>query len=469
MFFLFNTLSRKKEEFTPLKKGVVSIYTCGPTVYNFAHIGNLRTYIFEDLLKRALLFRGYKVKHAMNITDVGHLTSDADEGEDKMEIGARREGKHPLEIARFYEKKFFSDLKDIGAVPPSKVKRATETVAQQIAIIKILEKRGFTYKDKSAVYFNTSKLPEYGKLSGQKISDKKTGSRKEVVVDSGKKNPADFALWFFIAGRYQNHILRWPSPWGEGFPGWHIECSAISRNLLGQPFDIHCGGVDHIGTHHSNEMAQSEAAFNLPLANVWMHGEFLLINDGLMGKSKGNFLTLDSLKRKGFFPLDFRYLCLTAHYRSKINFTWEGLAAAAAARATLLSFMRSQKFPTRDAINKDKEISYRKDFSSLLENDLNIPGAVALAWKTVKDSSLSITQRKRLLSLFDKVLNIGLREEKSSPIPASVRKILTIREKMRRNAQFIQADTLRKELEALGYEVEDTPSGVIARRKNSKS
>src|SRR3989344_628835 len=343
MLKLYNTLSKKIEEFKHIKKRRAGLYTCGPTVYDFAHIGNLRTYIFEDILKRVLQYNDYKVDHAMNITDVGHLVGDGDEGEDKLEVGAKREGKSPLEIAKIYEIKFFADLAELNIIEPNQVLRATDSIKEQIEIIEILVEKGFAYKGNQAVYFDTSKFPDYGKLSGQKLSEKKTGARGDVVIDKDKKHPADFALWFFLTGRYKHHVLHWSSPWGQGFPGWHIECSAISRKLLGQPFDIHCGGVDHIGTHHTNEIAQSEAAFDTPLANVWMHGEFLLIDSGRMGKSEGNLLTLSELKKRGFSPLDYRYMCLQAHYRTQLNFAWETLLGAHQTLERLYNFVSSSK------------------------------------------------------------------------------------------------------------------------------
>ncbi|MBU2264882.1 cysteine--tRNA ligase, partial [Patescibacteria group bacterium] len=268
--YLYNTLSRTKEVFKPIKKNKVGFYACGPTVYDFAHIGNLRTYIFEDILRRVLTYNDYKVNHAMNITDVGHLVGDGDDGEDKLEIGAKREGKNPMAIATFYTDKFWQDADKLNILRPNKILPATRAIKEQIEIIKILIAKGYAYKKTLAIYFNVAKFQNYGKLSGQKLDDKTTQARETVYVDAEKETRQDFALWFFLTGRYKNHILHWPSPWGEGFPGWHIECSAISRQLLGQPFDIHCGGVDHIGTHHANEIAQSEAAFNIPLAHYWL-------------------------------------------------------------------------------------------------------------------------------------------------------------------------------------------------------
>src|SRR3989344_8471377 len=283
---LYNTLSRKEEVFKPLKKGQVTLYTCGPTVYNFAHIGNLRTYIFEDILERVLRWNGYGVKRAMNITDVGHLTGDSDAGADKMEQAAKTAA-DVKKIAAKYTRAFASDMRKLNNRLPRPLAPATKFIPEQIAIIKLLLKRGYAYETPAAVYFDVRKFKNYGRLSGQSLKEKLTGAREEVVFDPAKRHPADFALWFKLVGRFKNHLLHWRSPWGWGFPGWHIECSAISRALLGQPFDIHTGGVDHIGTHHTNEIAPSAAAFGKPLARLWMHGEFLVIDAKRMGKSEG--------------------------------------------------------------------------------------------------------------------------------------------------------------------------------------
>lgn len=460
MLKLYNTLSRKIEEFRPIDASGVRLYTCGPTVYDYAHIGNLRTYIFEDILHRVLAYNGYEVDHAMNITDVGHLVGDGDEGEDKLEVGAKREGKSPLEVARFYEKKFFDDLQELNIIKPGKVLRATESIEDQIAIIKELEDKGFTYQTQQAVYFDTSKVTDYGKLSGQKLSEKKIGAREEVVVDKDKKHPADFALWFFLTGRYENHILHWPSPWGKGFPGWHIECSAISRKLLGQPFDIHTGGVDHIGTHHTNEIAQSEAAFGIPLCNYWMHGEFLLIDSGRMGKSEGNLLTLDELKKRGFSPLDFRYMCLQAHYRTQLNFTWEALLSAHQALERLQAFTLSAKSGQVGCAG------YEEEFLNYVNGDLNIPEALGLAWKLIDDKEMPTEAKISSLLKFDKIFGLGLGKASADvSIPVQASELLKIRQQAREQKDFAKSDELRKQIEALGYEVMDTVQGQKVKKK----
>jgi len=460
MLKLYNTLSKKIEEFEPINGKKVGLYTCGQTVYDFAHIGNLRTYIFEDILHRALEYNGYQVDHAMNITDVGHLVGDGDEGEDKLEVGAKREGKPPLEIAKFYTDKFFADMDELNIIRPNQILSATQSIPEQIEIIKILEEKGFAYKGEQAVYFDTSKLADYGKLSGQKLSEKKIGAREDVVIDKDKKNPADFALWFFLVGRYKNHVLHWPSPWGEGFPGWHIECSAISRKLLGQPFDIHCGGVDHIGTHHTNEIAQSEAAFGTLLANVWMHGEFLLINSGRMGKSQGNAFTLDTLKEKGFSPLDFRYMCLQAHYRTQLNFTEEALGAARTGRRRLYSF-DFFKDVTLGEVDKEAD----KNFFSAINDDLDMPKALSIAQEVAHNTLRSLEVKKATLLKFDKVLGLNLDLEEKIELPSKVQSLLEGRINAKANKDFAKSDELRKQIESLGYEVMDTPEGQKVKKK----
>lgn len=455
----YNTLTRKKEIFKPIEEGVASMYTCGPTVYDFAHIGNLRTYIFEDILRRTLLVNGFQVTHAMNITDVGHLAGDTDFTEDKMELGAKREGRHPLEIAKFYEGQFLEDMRALNILSPHKILRATESVPDQTEIIKLLEDKGFTYQDEFAVYFDTSKLLDYGKLTGQNLNEKKVGARDEVIVDEKKKNPADFVLWFFLKGKYEQHILRWPSPWGDGFPGWHIECSAIARKLLGQPFDIHMGGVDHVGTHHTNEIAQSEAAFGVPLANYWMHGEFLLIDSGRMGKSEGNFITLASLIEKGFSPLDYRYFTLGAHYRTQLNFTWEALAAARQARRELNAFASQHISASEGTIDSD----FQQEFSEALNDDLNISKALGVVWKFIKEArknpdSVSKNAFSTLL-WFDQVLGLGLKNAKVEEAPSKLHDLMQEREQLRQDKKWEEADTIRKQIETHGWTVEDTADG----------
>jgi cysteinyl-tRNA synthetase len=349
---LYNTISRSVEAFKPLKKTTVGLYTCGPTVYNFAHLGNLRTYLFEDILERTLLWSGYGVRRVMNITDVGHLTGDGDAGEDKVEKEARSERKNVKDVVNFYTKVFLADLKKLNIRIPKLLAPASKFIPEQIKLIQQLFKKGVAYDTPAAVYFDVSRFLDYGKLSGQSLEQKLSGARDEVVKDAEKRNSADFALWFKLVGRFQNHILRWPSPWGVGFPGWHIECSAISAKLLGQPFDIHTGGVDHIGTHHTNEIAQSEAAYHKPLARYWLHGEFLLVDAAKMAKSDKNFLTIKELESQNISPLAYRFLCLTAHYRSPMNFSWVGLDQA---RNGLINFI--QRILYIDFLARSKKIN----------------------------------------------------------------------------------------------------------------
>ncbi len=489
--YLYNTLTRTKEVFTPLRKGRVGFYACGPTVYDFAHVGNLRTYLFEDILRRTLTYNGYKITHAMNITDVGHLVGDNDEGEDKLEVGAKREGKSPLAIAKFYTAKFFEDTDKLNILRPNKVLPATQAIKEQRKIIEILDKKNYAYTTPLAIYFNVTEAPNYGQLSGQKLDDKTTQAREEIYLDVEKKNRQDFALWFFLAGRYKNHILRWPSPrvkglskqQSEGFPGWHIECSAISRRLLGQPFDIHCGGVDHIGTHHPNEIAQSEAAFGLPLARWWMHGEFMLVDNAKMSKSLGNFITLDKISAK-FNPLAFRYLTLTAHYRSQLNLTWESLEAAQNALNNLYQQTRElaqepslgwmlSKFLRVLGLTGKKTLAalktattYSEKFRERVNDDLDAPGALALTWQMLADASLPAAAKKELLIKFDRVLGLDLSKIKPITVPAHVKKLTQERETARQNKNWTKADRLRDQIDKAGWLVEDTSAGPKLAPKN---
>ena len=469
---LYNTLSRKLEVFKPLKNKTVGLYTCGPTVYNFAHIGNLRTYIFEDILERALEWNGYEVKRVMNITDVGHLTGDTDEGRDKVEEEARAERKSVEEIAERYTKAFLADIKKLNIKVPKTIAPATKYVKEQKALIKELFEKGYAYETDSAVYFEVAKFKDYGKLSGQSLREKLTAARDEVVHDPQKRHPADFALWFKAVGRFRNHILRWPSPWGEGFPGWHVECSAISRKFLGQPFDIHTGGVDHIGTHHPNEIAQSEAAYGKPLARYWLHGEYLLMNAAKMAKSERNFLTLSDLTEKGFSPLAFRYLVLGTHYRSRMNFSWKSLEAAQSALKKInnssvvyqmRSFHRVNTYPPSGGAKK-----YYGAFTLAISSDLNTPQALAVLHAVIDAKNIVLHDKISLIKKFDEVLglNIGKGKKPREIIPMKINDLAEKREQFRNNKQFVQADTLRQEIEKLGYVIDDTPKGPRIRRRN---
>ncbi len=452
---LYNTLSRKKEAFKPLKNKMIGLYTCGPTVYWFAHIGNLRTYIFEDILKRVLEYNGYKVKHVMNITDVGHLTSDADTGEDKMEKGAKREGKTAWEIAEFYTQEFKKDLEQLNIKEPNIWVKATDTIKEQIDLIKILEKKGFTYKIADGVYFNTSKLKDYGKLAGSKKRKLKAGARVEMVT--GKKNPTDFALWKLTLPGVKRQ-MEWNSPWGRGFPGWHTECVVMAAKYLRVPFDIHCGGIDHIPIHHTNEIAQSEAVFGKNLARFWLHGEFLILEKGKMAKSEGNIILVETLTEKGFNPLAYRYLCLTTHYRTKLNFSWQALKAAQNALNNLYEKISNLKKSASAKATADKQ-NYKKKFLKFINDDLDTPKALALMWEVIKDEKLKIKDKKELLLDFDKVLGLNLAKIQKPEIPQEIIKLVKNRESYRKNGLWQKADEIRKKIKDLGYQIEDTKEG----------
>jgi cysteinyl-tRNA synthetase len=453
MLWLYNTLKRKKEIFKPLKDKKVGLYTCGPTVYWFAHIGNLRTYIFEDLLKRILIYNGYKVKHVMNITDVGHLVSDQDVGEDKILVTAKRERKSAKEVARFYEKVFKRDLKRLNILEPDVWIRATKTIKDQIELIKILEKRGFTYVIEDGVYFDTSKLKKYGRLWPQKMKIL-PGARVEMVP--GKKNPTDFALWKFAKERKE---MVWDSPWGKGFPGWHTECVVMAIKELGIPFDIHCGGVDHILIHHTNEIAQAEAAFSKILARYWLHGEFLLVEGKKMAKSLGNIYTLDDILKKGFNPLAFRYLCLGTHYRSKLNFTFESLKSAQNALENLYEKVRELKSTKNKQRATNNGKKYKREFLEFINDDLDTPKALALMWKLIGDQKISNKEKYKILLDFDRVFGLGLERVKRIKIPQEIKELVKIREEYRKEGEFEKADEIRKKIKEMGYWIEDTKEG----------
>ncbi|MBS7621782.1 cysteine--tRNA ligase, partial [Candidatus Bathyarchaeota archaeon] len=410
--YLFNTLTRRKERFVPIEKGKVRMYCCGPTVYWYAHIGNFRTYIFEDVLRRVLEFNGLEVKHVMNITDVGHLTSDADTGEDKMEVGAKRERKTVWEIADFYTGKFFEDAERLNILKPTIVCRATDHISDMISFIKKLEGRGYTYIIDDGVYFDTSKLKNYGKLTGmdfEKLNENlKAGAR--VEFNPNKRNVTDFCLWRF-SPRDRKRQMEWESPWGVGFPGWHIECTVMGMKYLGENFDIHCGGIDHIPIHHTNEIAQAEAVTGKPLANYWLHGAFLVFGKSMkMAKSAGEIITVQTLVDEGFDPLAFRYLCLTAHYRSELVFTWESLKSAQNALFTLREHVRSLAENLESEKSRSPKFEeYHEQFLKIINDDLNMPKALALTWTLVREEK-TLTNREKydLLMEFDKVFALDL-------------------------------------------------------------
>jgi len=416
MLKLFNTLTRRVDEFKPIKAGQVGLYTCGLTVYNYAHIGNLRMYLFEDVLKRVLKFEGYQVRHVMNVTDVGHLTSDADEGEDKMALGAQREGKTVWEIAEFYQQAFLRDLERLNILGPDVWCKATDHIAEQIALIQRLERKGCTYIIADGVYFDSSKFPSYGKLARLDIEGLRAGARIEMVP--GKRNATDFALWKF-SPKDKRRQMEWPSPWGVGFPGWHIECSAMAMKYLGERLDIHCGGVDHIPVHHTNEIAQSEAALGHPWVNWWVHGEFLVMpkegqQAAKMAKSAGEFLRLQSVIDRGYDPLAYRYFCLNAHYRQQLAFSWDALAAAANGferlRARVIELRtRAIELRARSA-GKDAPVirDYLDQFTEAIEDDLNTPRALAATWGLLRDASAFDAETYATLKRMDAVLGFDV-------------------------------------------------------------
>lgn len=458
---LYNTLSRQKEEFTPIKPKKVGLYACGPTVYDYAHIGNLRTYIFEDVLKRVLVYNGYKVNHIENITDVGHLVSDADEGEDKMMKALKREGLDPsakslLKLADKYTQAFKSDISKLNISEPDKWTKATDHVEDMIKLIVEIEKNGLTYETADGLYFDTSKFSDYGKMANLDIAGLQAGAR----VDMGnKKNPTDFALWIKAVGENKNHVMVWDSPWGTGFPGWHIECSAMSIRYLGEHFDIHVGGIDHIPVHHTNEIAQNEGAKGHSVVNTWMHGEFLIIDEGRMGKSQGNFITLQTLVEHDYDPFAYRYLCLQTHYRQKLNFSWEALEAAQNAWHNLSDAIASYDKP------KGESVEYMDKFLAAVNDDLNIPKALGVTWDLIKDENISSAVKHKTILQFDKILGLDLDRIIKIEIPKDIMKLADARESVRQAKDWAGSDKIRQQVEEQGYLIEDTANGFIIKKK----
>ena len=457
---IYNTLTRKKEIFTPLKNNLVGLYTCGPTVYHYAHIGNLRTYIFEDILKRVLLYNKFKVKHVMNITNVGHLTSDSDTGEDKMEKGAKREGKSVWQIADFYTKAFMEDIKKLNIIKANIFCKATDYIKEQIELITKLEKKGFTYIIEDGVYFDTSKLKDYGKLAKLDIEGLKAGTRVEFV--KGKKNITDFALWKF-SPKDKKRQMEWDSPCGKGFPGWHIECSAMSMKFLGETFDIHCGGIDHIPVHHTNEIAQSETATGKKFVNYWMHGEFLNLEKEKMAKSGENFITLSTLEKRDFDPLAYRFFCLSAHYRSSLNFSFEALESAKNGFEKLKNKIWEIK-KEKDKVKKEIKEKYREEFLKLINNNLDMHGALALLWDLIKEKEISGKSKLDLILDFDKIFGLNLKDIKEEKIPKEILNLVKQREKARQERNFAESDKLRKLIQEKGYTIEDTKGKPIVKK-----
>lgn len=459
---LYNTISRTIEPLKTIEPGKCSIYCCGPTVYDFQHIGNMRTYIFEDVLVRVLRRAGYKVKHVMNITDVGHLVSDADEGEDKMAVAARREKKSSMEIAAYYTKIFFDDCDKLNIKRPDVVCKATDHIQEMIELIKKLEARGMVYVAGGNVYYDTSKFPEYGKLAKLNLEQLQTQAR--VETDNNKKNPLDFVLWF-TKSKFENQELQWESPWGRGYPGWHIECSAMSMKYLGDKFDIHCGGIDHIPVHHTNEIAQSEGATGKPWVTCWMHGEFLLLNKEKMSKSKGGFITLSTVADQGMDPLAYRFLCLTAHYRSQLNFSDETLGNAAHGLKKLRSSVLALKGTGATPVEPQSK-KYLEEFEAAAFDDLNMPKAFASVWAALNDSTLKPGEKLWLLCQMDLILGFGIDawKEENVEVPAEVRALMTARDDARKAKNWAESDRLRGEIQKHGFIVEDSPTGTKVKK-----
>lgn len=459
MLKFYNTLSRRKEEFVPVKEKVATMYSCGPTVYNYAHIGNLRTYVFMDLLRRALKMNGYKLKGVLNITDVGHLVSDSDTGEDKMELAAKRTNKDPYEIAEYYTEIFFEDLKKLNISRPEIVPKATDHIKEMIDYVVELVDKGYAYETSDGIYFDIAKFEDYGKLSRIKLEEQKAGAR--VETNDEKRNPADFALWKKAP---KEHIMQWESPWGMGYPGWHIECSAMGRKYLGKVFDIHSGGVDHIPIHHENEIAQNEAASGEKTVNYWMHGEFMLVDGGKMSKSLGNTYTITNLAERGYAPLDFRYFCLNTHYRKKLNFTFEALSAAKTARERLNALVWASK-TSQEAGDTAAAERYLADFEAAVSDDLNVPMALGIAWtmlKSIKGKAVysAVLKMDKVLGLdLDKVTEPVTDTAEEIDIPIEVTELAVKRLEAKKNKDFALADTIRGQIEEKGYAVADTKDG----------
>lgn len=455
MIKFYNTLTRKKEIFVPIKPNFVGMYSCGPTVYKYATIGNLRAYVFMDELRRVLEYNGYRVKSVMNITDVGHLVSDGDDGEDKMQKSANETGNTPLEIAERITAKFMKDIDAVNIKRPTICPRATDNIAEMINVVQALMDKGYAYETEDGIYFSVEKFAGYGKLSGISLADQKHGAR--VEVNSFKRHPVDFALW---KKAQPNHIQQWPSPWGMGFPGWHIECTAMGVKYLGETFDIHTGGIDHIPIHHENEIAQGESWLGHKIVNYWMHNEFMLIDGGKMSKSLGNNYTVDDLVQRGYSPLDFRYFCLNVQYRQKINFTWEAMDAAKAAYAKLRSLLLAHK---NGAAKTDPQTleEYRRKFEEAICDDLNVPLALGVLWTMLRlEKSPDVYQ---LALQFDKVFALDLDkikpEKVQTEVPENVRALAEARKTARQNKNWAESDRLRDEIAALGYAVKDTATG----------
>jgi cysteinyl-tRNA synthetase len=461
MLFLHNTLTRKKEEFKPLQANLVRMYHCGPTVYSHAHIGNFRAFVFADLLRRYLQFKGFSVLQVMNITDVGHMTTDADSGEDKLEVAAKREKKDPFQIARSYEQSFFEDVDALGILPAQHYPRATEHIPEMLEMVQKLFERGYAYKSGDAVYYDISKFPTYGQLSNNPLEKLQAGARIEVNPD--KRNPLDFALW----KTDPKHIMKWNSPWGEGYPGWHLECSTMSMKYLGETFDIHTGGEDNIFPHHECEIAQSEGATGKKFVNFWLHVRFLLVEGQKMAKSLGNFYTVKDILQKGYTGRALRYALLSTHYRAPLNFTFDSLSASKAAIDRLQDFYHSllgASAPADDPQIPQLITDVKRKFEENLDDDLNISGALAALFEFVREiNRLTPSQNQAgeilaALAQFDSILAILSPEEKS--LDEQIANLVAAREEARKAKDFPRADAIREEIRRLGYILEDTKSGI---------
>jgi len=463
MLKIYNTLSRKKEIFKSLIDGKVGIYVCGPTVYFYAHIGNHRAYVFADTLRRVLKLNNYKVKQVMNLTDVGHLTSDEDEGEDKMEKSAKKEKKTPKQIADFYTKAFFKDFDLLNNERPEFTPKATEHIKEMIQIIKKLEKNGYTYVGENGnVYFDTSKFESYEKLGKLNLEELKSCSR--IGVDKNKKHARDFVLWFSEKGsKFKGHVLRWKSPWGIGWPGWHIECSAMSMKYLGKTIDIHTGGEDHIPVHHTNEIAQSEGATGKKFVNYWMHVAFLQFNSEKMSKSKGGIVKLQDLVDKSYSPMDLRYFYLSGHYRKPLNFTFGNLDNSRNSLKRLREIISKIKNSDAKINKKNVNMAYQQ-FMNFINNDLNTSRGLSFMWEILREDRLNDAEKYELVLKFDKVFGLKLGEEEKVRISSAIRKLIKEREGARKKKDFVTADKIREKIKKAGYVIEDKKKGVIIKR-----
>ena len=453
----YNTLTKKVDNFVPIHENIVNMYTCGPTVYHYAHIGNMRNYIGHDILEKTLLYLGYNVKRAMNITDVGHLTSDADTGEDKMEVASKREGKSAYEIADFYTKAFFKDFNNLNCKMPEIVSKATDNIDMYIKIIEDLLKKDIAYVSGGNVYFDISKVDDYYKLSNHSLEGNMVGIRETVTSDEKKRNQADFVLWF-TKSKFENHEMVWDSPFGIGYPGWHIECSGISIKYLGEYLDIHGGGVDNIFPHHTNEIAQSEAYLGHKWCNYWFHNEHLLDSTGKMSKSKGDFLTVSLLIEKGYDPLSFRFMCLNSHYRKQLVFTYEALNQAEATLKKLRN--KIDNISDEGELDEGEFSTYNDRFIKEISNDLNTANALSVMYELIKDEQVNGHTKLELIKKFDKVFSIDLIKEKNKNDDKEILDLIEKRSEAKKNKDFELADSIRSELESRGIILVDTREGT---------